>query len=59
MEFHCFSKRRAAVLRRQARRHKNIIHGSLLVIIAVCLYADGAKAADLGFLVLSVVVEVS
>lgn len=42
-----------------ARKHKLLIHGTLLLAIAVSLWTDGAKTADWLFVALSVVVEVS
>lgn len=49
-----FKKRPA----RLSRRTRNLIHLSMFVALAVVLYVDGPKPADLAFLGLSLVSEV-
>lgn len=41
-----------------ARRHKNIIHGMMLLAIAVSLIVEGFKTADGLFLALSIICEI-
>lgn len=41
------------------RRHKNLIHGVVLIVIGLSLIIEGGSTADWAFLALSVVSEVS
>lgn len=40
------------------RKHKNIVHGVVLLVITVSLLHEGAEHADWSFLVLSVLCEI-
>jgi hypothetical protein len=41
------------------RRQKNLIHFSVIAIIAALLLVEGAKTADFAFLALSIITEVA
>lgn len=47
----------AQKVNRLHRRHKLLIHGGILAILAVMIYVEGMKPIDTAFLALSVLTE--